>query len=73
MATKIGNYLIVQSDGTMLLASGSTGKVRALTPEESEKVLPLLRQRQKLGRDLAKLLLKKGYEAEDGEIWDLQI
>ena len=67
------SVLLVQSDGTMLLASASTGKVRVLTPEESEKVLPLLRQRQKLGRKLAALLLKKGRQTGDEDIWDLEL
>jgi hypothetical protein len=57
----------------LLLASGSTGKIRALTPEESEAVLPLLRQRQQLGQQLTELLQKKDFALAPEAIWDLEI
>jgi hypothetical protein len=67
------NYLIIASDGTLLLASGSTGKVFALDPEASEHLLPLLKQRQKLGKQLAEMLQRKGFALSDEGIIDLEI
>jgi hypothetical protein len=67
------NYLIVGRDGTLLLASGSTGKIRALDPNETKQVLPLLRQRQQLGRQLTQLLEKAGFALADDIVVDLEI
>lgn len=67
------NYLIVGRDGTLLLASGSTGKIRALDPDETKQVLPLLRQRQQLGRQLTELLEKSGFSLADDIVVDLEI
>ncbi|HWZ74424.1 MAG TPA: hypothetical protein VN326_23475 [Casimicrobiaceae bacterium] len=67
------NYLIVGRDGTLLLASGSTGKIRALDPNETKQVLPLLRQRQQLGRQLTELLEKAGFALADDIVVDLEI
>lgn len=70
------NYLIVGRDGTFLLASGATGKIRKLTPLESKQVVPLLKQRQKWGRKLAELLDRKDFPLGDDEgdgIIDLEV
>jgi len=57
----------------LLLTSGSTGKIRALDPDETKQVLPLLRQRQKLGRQLTELLEKAGFQLADDIVVDLEI
>jgi hypothetical protein len=67
------NYLIVGRDGTLLLTSGSTGKIRALDPDETKQVLPLLRQRQRLGRQLTEVLEKAGFKLADDIVVDLEI
>jgi hypothetical protein len=67
------NYLIAGSDGKLLLASGSTGEIRTLTAEEAKQVLPLLKQRQQLGRQLADVLLAKGFALGPGDIIDLEV
>jgi hypothetical protein len=56
------NYLI-EVKGELVFVSGATGQVKTLTDEERDLVLPLLlRQRQKLGQKLAKLLEESGYD-----------
>lgn len=67
------NYLIVGRDGTLLLTSGSTGKIRALDPDETKQVLPLLRRRQQLGRQLTELLEKAGFALADDIVVDLEV
>jgi hypothetical protein len=67
------NYLIVGSDGTLLLGSGSTGEIRPLTPEQAKGVLPLLKQRQELGRQLATMLRDAGFEIGPDDIVDLEL
>ena len=64
------NYLLVGSDGKLLLRSGSTGKIRELTTEEPTKVLPLLNQRQQLGMELAKVLQREDFQLADAIIID---
>jgi len=64
------NYLLVGSDGRLLLRSGATGKIRELTPEELTKVMPLLKQRQQLGKDLAEILQKEDFPLADALIID---
>ena len=64
------NYLLVGTDGKLLLRSGATGKIRELTPDEVTKVMPLLNQRQQLGRDLAEILQKQDFRLADGLIID---
>ena len=64
------NYLLVGTDGKLMLRSGATGQIRELTPDEVTKVLPLLNQRQQLGRDLAKMLQKEAFPLADALIID---
>jgi hypothetical protein len=66
----VSNYLLVGSDGKLLLRSGSTGKIRALNDAELKKVLPLLKKRQQLGLELAKVLQTEDFPLADAEIID---
>jgi hypothetical protein len=67
------NYLIVGQDGTLLLTSGATGKIRALNPAEVKRVAPLLKERQRLGRQLAEALEKTGFALADDGVIDLEV
>jgi len=67
------NYLIVGQDGTFLLTSGATGKIRALNPAEVKRVVPLLKERQRLGRQLAEALETTGFALADDGIIDLEV
>lgn len=55
------NYLI-EVKGKLVLVSGATGEVKALSEDDRDLVLPLLRERQELGRKLAELLEKRGFD-----------
>jgi hypothetical protein len=67
------NYLIVGQDGTFLLTSGASGKIRALNPAEVKRVVPLLKERQRLGRLLAEALETKGFALADDGVVDLEV
>ena len=62
------NYLI-EIKGRLVLVSGATGEVRALSDKDRDLILPLLKQRQELGKELAELLEKQGLDVSgDGTI-----
>jgi hypothetical protein len=67
------NYLIVGQDGTLLLTSGATGRIRALNPAEVKRVAPLLKERQRLGRQLAEALETTGFALADDGVIDLEV
>jgi len=68
------DYVTFAADGSLVLLSGKTGSSRKLTAEETENVVELLKQRQKLAAQvkakLRPLLKAKGISTEDAVIWD---
>jgi len=67
------NYLILASDGSLYLASGSTGKVSQVSADTAEEVLSLLKKRQDLGKEIAKVLENHGYDVSDGDFGDIDL
>jgi maleate cis-trans isomerase len=55
------NYLI-EVKGKLVVVSGATGEVKALSQADVDLVLPLLRARQELGKRLAELLEERGFD-----------
>jgi hypothetical protein len=53
--------------------SGATGKIRTLNPAEVKRVAPLLKERQRLGRQLAAALETTGFALADDGIIDLEV
>jgi hypothetical protein len=58
------DYLVVADNNVLVIVSGSTGKIRPLDTTDTAKVLDLLKQRQKTGKELAALLKKLGLCAD---------
>jgi hypothetical protein len=55
------NYIIVGKGREVVLVSGATDEVYTLNKAQSANVLKLIRERQKLGRELTELLRREGF------------
>jgi hypothetical protein len=55
------NYIIVGKGREVVLVSGATDEVYTLNKTQSANVLKLIRERQKLGRELTELLRREGF------------
>jgi hypothetical protein len=66
------NYIIIGKGGNILVVSGATGQISTLDKARSEEVLELVRQRQKIGRQLAAILSDKGFVLTDEVVIDIE-
>ena len=55
------NYIIAGKGREVVLVSGATDEVYTLNKAQSANVLKLIRERQKLGRELTELLRREGF------------
>jgi hypothetical protein len=62
------DYLIVAKNNVAVIVSGATGETQTLNAADTAKVLELLKQRQKTGKELVALLKKRGFSVDDADI-----
>jgi len=66
------NYVIIGNEGQVLVVSGATGGVSLLDKARATDVVALIRERQRLGKKLAKALTREGLVGADEIVIDLE-